>query len=51
MAFNFVLGAVIFLAILVGWSLRILREYERGVVFQLGRFWMVKGRDSSSYGP
>jgi len=43
MAFNFVLGAVIFLAILVGWSLRILREYERGVVFQLGRFWMVKG--------
>ena len=24
-------------------SLRILREYERGVVFQLGRFWSVKG--------
>jgi len=24
-------------------SLRILREYERGVVFQLGRFWRVKG--------
>jgi regulator of protease activity HflC (stomatin/prohibitin superfamily) len=24
-------------------SLRILREYERGVVFQLGRFWAVKG--------
>jgi len=24
-------------------SLRILREYERGVVFQLGRFWKVKG--------
>jgi regulator of protease activity HflC (stomatin/prohibitin superfamily) len=23
--------------------LRILREYERGVVFQLGRFWQVKG--------
>jgi regulator of protease activity HflC (stomatin/prohibitin superfamily) len=43
MAFNFVLGALILLAILVGWSLRILREYERGVVFQLGRFWMVKG--------
>jgi regulator of protease activity HflC (stomatin/prohibitin superfamily) len=24
-------------------SLRVLREYERGVVFQLGRFWGVKG--------
>jgi regulator of protease activity HflC (stomatin/prohibitin superfamily) len=24
-------------------TLRILREYERGVVFQLGRFWKVKG--------
>jgi regulator of protease activity HflC (stomatin/prohibitin superfamily) len=30
---------VVFLAL----SLRILREYERGVVFQLGRFWKVKG--------
>ena len=43
MAFNFVLGAVILGGILIAWSLRILREYERGVVFQLGRFWMVKG--------
>jgi regulator of protease activity HflC (stomatin/prohibitin superfamily) len=25
------------------YSIRILREYERGVVFQLGRFWKVKG--------
>src|SRR5687767_6121253 len=24
-------------------SIKILREYERAVVFQLGRFWMVKG--------
>lgn len=24
-------------------SLRVLREYERGVIFQLGRFWKVKG--------
>ena len=24
-------------------SLRVLREYQRGVVFQLGRFWKVKG--------
>ena len=28
---------------LIAASLRILREYERGVVFQLGRFWKVKG--------
>src|SRR5438105_2727873 len=30
-------------ALLVGASIRVLREYERGVVFQLGRFWRVKG--------
>ena len=24
-------------------AIKILREYERGVVFQLGRFWKVKG--------
>lgn len=24
-------------------SIKVLREYERGVVFQLGRFWKVKG--------
>src|SRR2546428_11304586 len=24
-------------------AIRIFREYERGVVFTLGRFWMVKG--------
>jgi regulator of protease activity HflC (stomatin/prohibitin superfamily) len=27
----------------VAYSMRILREYERGVVFLLGRFWKVKG--------
>jgi regulator of protease activity HflC (stomatin/prohibitin superfamily) len=32
-----------FIIILLMMSLRILREYERGVVFQLGRFWKVKG--------
>ena len=31
------------LLLLVASSLRILREYQRGVVFQLGRFWKVKG--------
>jgi regulator of protease activity HflC (stomatin/prohibitin superfamily) len=33
----------ILLLMLLAASLRILREYERGVVFQLGRFWKVKG--------
>jgi regulator of protease activity HflC (stomatin/prohibitin superfamily) len=33
---------VILMALLVS-AFRILREYERGVVFQLGRFWKVKG--------
>ncbi len=39
----FGLGAAIVVLILLAMSLRILREYERGVVFQLGRFWAVKG--------
>jgi regulator of protease activity HflC (stomatin/prohibitin superfamily) len=29
--------------VLLAMSVRVLREYERGVVFQLGRFWGVKG--------
>lgn len=31
------------LAVLVIASIKILREYERGVIFLLGRFWKVKG--------
>ncbi len=31
------------LLVLLAMSVRVLREYERGVVFQLGRFWAVKG--------
>jgi regulator of protease activity HflC (stomatin/prohibitin superfamily) len=34
------------IAVIVAYSLRILREYERGVVFLLGRFWKVKGPGS-----
>jgi len=34
---------LVILLLLVASSLRILREYERAVVFQLGRFWRVKG--------
>ncbi len=38
-------GVVVFavVALLLFSSFRILREYERGVVFLLGRFWRVKG--------
>jgi regulator of protease activity HflC (stomatin/prohibitin superfamily) len=38
-SFVILTAIVIFLAS----ALRVLREYERGVVFQLGRFWKVKG--------
>jgi regulator of protease activity HflC (stomatin/prohibitin superfamily) len=36
-------GVLLLVVILAIASLRILREYERGVVFLLGRFWRVKG--------
>ena len=36
----FLLAAVVFLLIN---SIKILKEYERGVIFMLGRFWKVKG--------
>jgi regulator of protease activity HflC (stomatin/prohibitin superfamily) len=37
--------AIVFVVIglLLAYSFRILREYERAVVFMLGRFWKVKG--------
>lgn len=42
--FGFGLGALIILLVpLLAASIRVLREYERGVVFQLGRYWGVKG--------
>jgi regulator of protease activity HflC (stomatin/prohibitin superfamily) len=37
------LPLVLIVIIVVAMSIRILREYERAVVFQLGRFWRVKG--------
>ncbi|CAN7630455.1 slipin family protein [Variovorax sp. LjRoot290] len=47
MFFNFSVALIALLLVLAvmlaAASLRILREYERGVVFQLGRFWKVKG--------
>lgn len=42
--FEYTIGLVLFFVFgLVFSAIRILREYERGVVFQLGRFWKVKG--------
>ncbi len=34
---------VVLVLLIVVYSLRILREYQRGVIFLLGRFWKVKG--------
>ena len=42
---------LILLALLLASSLRILREYQRGVVFQLGRFWRVKGPGTAPGSP
>jgi regulator of protease activity HflC (stomatin/prohibitin superfamily) len=41
---NYFLGILAFavLGIIIN-AIKILREYERGVIFQLGRFWKVKG--------
>ncbi|MDO9102184.1 MAG: slipin family protein, partial [Candidatus Nitrotoga sp.] len=36
-------GALLLIIALAVTSVRVLREYERGVVFLLGRFWKVKG--------
>ncbi len=39
-------GVAIFfiaIALLIAYSFRVLREYERAVVFMLGRYWKVKG--------
>lgn len=40
---DFVLIPVVVLLLLVFSAIKILREYERGVIFLLGRFWKVKG--------
>jgi regulator of protease activity HflC (stomatin/prohibitin superfamily) len=41
-AFTFIVPLVVLIIVVVS-MLKILREYERGVVFMLGRFWSVKG--------
>ncbi|MEJ2769410.1 slipin family protein [Mycetohabitans sp. B46] len=42
LTFGFTGFAVLLVAILAA-SIRVFREYERGVIFMLGRFWQVKG--------
>lgn len=37
------IAVVVIIALLLFSAIRIFREYERGVVFMLGRFWKVKG--------
>lgn len=43
--FGWMGGGVVLLLVLAFFlnAVRIFREYERGVVFTLGRFWQVKG--------
>jgi regulator of protease activity HflC (stomatin/prohibitin superfamily) len=41
--FGFSSILILMAAALIASSIRIFREYERGVVFMLGRFWKVKG--------
>jgi regulator of protease activity HflC (stomatin/prohibitin superfamily) len=43
MSFQIIAFVVGLIVVFLASSLRILREYERGVIFSLGRFWMVKG--------
>jgi regulator of protease activity HflC (stomatin/prohibitin superfamily) len=38
----FLIPIIVIVAVLAS-AFKILREYERGVIFQLGRFWRVKG--------
>ena len=42
--FDYFIGIILFVLLsLIISAIKILREYERGVIFQLGRFWKVKG--------
>jgi regulator of protease activity HflC (stomatin/prohibitin superfamily) len=43
MIVSFGSGFILIVVILVVMSVRVLREYQRGVVFHLGRYWGVKG--------
>jgi regulator of protease activity HflC (stomatin/prohibitin superfamily) len=53
MTLDFSLGVFVVLLVILAWaSMRIYREYERGVVFTLGRFWKKRagnGHGASRY--
>ena len=40
---DFLLTFFVLLGLLLFSMVKVLREYERGVIFLLGRFWKVKG--------
>ncbi len=40
---NFILFFLLFVIVILLSAIKVLREYERGVIFLLGRFWKVKG--------
>jgi regulator of protease activity HflC (stomatin/prohibitin superfamily) len=43
MIFELYIGAIVLVAVLFWATFWVLREYQRGVIFTLGRFWKVKG--------
>lgn len=44
MTTTYIVGIIaVLLILLIASAIYVLREYERGVIFQLGRFWKVKG--------
>jgi regulator of protease activity HflC (stomatin/prohibitin superfamily) len=43
MSLYFLYPLLLLVALFLFSAIKVLREYERGVVFQLGRFWRVKG--------
>jgi regulator of protease activity HflC (stomatin/prohibitin superfamily) len=43
MMFELYIGAIVLVAVLLWATFWVLREYQRGVIFTLGRFWKVKG--------
>lgn len=43
MPFELLIPITVFIIIILVASLRVLREYDRGIIFLLGRFWKVKG--------
>jgi regulator of protease activity HflC (stomatin/prohibitin superfamily) len=43
MPLQFVVVVLFFVAFLLFSAIKVLKEYERGVIFLLGRFWKVKG--------